>query len=166
MIELTLAEGEQMLAALRRDVVQGQAQDHCRHRRRCQRCGARRPIKDVRSRRLVSLFGTVEVRSPRFAARRCAVTNCRTLSPVAEIMPDRCTPEFERVVAKMGASLPYRRARTLMAEFLPLDDIPTVETARQRTLRVGARLEKEATSAPSLIPPAVTKSIVLSIDGG
>jgi hypothetical protein len=94
------------------------------------------------------------------------VTNCRTLSPVAEIMPDRCTPEFERVVAKMGASLPYRRARTLMAEFPPLDDIPTVETTRQRTLRVGARLEKEATSAPSLTPPTVTKSIALSIDGG
>jgi hypothetical protein len=29
---------------------------------------------------------------------------------VAEIMPDRCIPEYERVVAKIGALLPYRRA--------------------------------------------------------
>jgi uncharacterized protein (DUF2252 family) len=85
---------------------------------------------------------------------------------VAEIMPDRCTPEYERVVAKMGASLPYRRARTLMSEFLPLDDIPTVETTRQRTLRVGARLEKEAVAAPTVTPTAEAKSIALSIDGG
>jgi hypothetical protein len=69
---------------------------------------------------LVSLFGTVVVRAPRFSRWRCAVTCRRTLSPVAEIMPDRCTPEYERVAAKMGSLLPYRWARTLLSEFLPL----------------------------------------------
>jgi hypothetical protein len=54
---------------------------------------------------------------PRFAPCRCAVTCRRTLNPVAEIMPDRCTPEYERTVA--NSLLPYRRARTLLAEFLP-----------------------------------------------
>jgi hypothetical protein len=81
-------------------------------------------------------------------------------------MPDRCTPEYERVVAKMGASLPYRRARTLLSEFLPLGGMPTVETTRQRTLRVGARLEKEAVAAATSKPAAEARSIVLSIDGG
>src|SRR6202012_6055775 len=98
-------------------------------------------------RRLVSLFGTVDVRAPRFTPCRCAVTCRRTLSPVSEIMPDRCTPEYERVVAKIGASLPYRRARTLLPVFLPPDDIPSVETAHQRTIRLGARLEKEAVTS-------------------
>jgi hypothetical protein len=28
------------------------------------------------------------------------------ISPVTEIMPDRCTPEYERVLAKLGALLP------------------------------------------------------------
>ena len=97
--------------------------------------GASRPLKDKRSRRLVTLFGTVNVSAPRFEPCRRAVTRRQTLSPVGEILPDRCTPEYERVLAKMGASLPYRRARTMLAEFLPLDDIPSVETARQRTLR-------------------------------
>jgi hypothetical protein len=54
-------------------------------------------------------------------------------------MPDRCTPEYEPVVAKMGASLPCRRARTLLLKFLLLGKPQTVETTRQRTLRVGAR---------------------------
>jgi hypothetical protein len=125
-----------------------------------------RPLKDLRSRRLVSLFGTVEVRAPRFTPCWCAVTCRRTLSPVAEIMPDRCTPEYERVVAKMGALLPYRRARTLLAEFLPLGDLRTVETTRQRTLRVGARLEQEAVAGAAPKPAGTTKSIALSIDGG
>ena len=131
-VGLTLAEGKLVLAGLQHHLVQAQTEDHCCRRRRCQRCGVPRPIKDKRSRRLLSLFGAVNVSAPRFAPCRCAVTRRQTLSPVSEIMPDRCTPEYERVVAKMGASLPYRRARTLLSEFLPLDDIPSVETARRQ----------------------------------
>ena len=59
---LTLAEGKKTLAGLQRHLVQAQAQteEHCRNRRRCQRCGAQRPLKDMRRRRLASLFGVVE----------------------------------------------------------------------------------------------------------
>jgi hypothetical protein len=139
-IGLTLADGKRTLAGLQGHLVRGQTEEYCRGRRRCPRCGSQRPLKDVRTRRLLSLFGTVEVQAPRFLPCRCAVTCHRTLSPVAEILPDRCTPEYERLVAKMGSLLPYRRARTLLAEFLPLADVPAVETTRRRTTRVGARL--------------------------
>jgi hypothetical protein len=101
-------------------LVQAQAEDHNRRRRRCQRYGAQRPLKDQRFRRLVSLYGTKEVRVRRFTPCRCAVTCRRTFDPVAEIMPDRCTPEYERTVAKMGSPSPYRRARALLAKLLPL----------------------------------------------
>jgi hypothetical protein len=94
------------------------------------------------------------------------VASRRTLSPVAEIMPDRCTPEYERVVAKMGAFLPYRRTRTLLSEFLPLGTQQAIETTRQRTLGVGARLEQEAVVAAGSKPAVAAKSIALSIDGG
>ena len=166
MIGLTLEEGKHLLAALQVHLVQAQAEDHSRRRRRCQRCGALRPLKDQRSRRLVSLFGTVEVRAPRFTPCRCAVTCRRTLNPIAEIMPDRCTPEHERTIAKMGSLLPYRRARTLLAELLPLGKPQAVETTRQRTLRVGTRLEQEAVAGAGSKPSVATKSIALSIDGG
>jgi hypothetical protein len=94
------------------------------------------------------------------------VTFRRTLNPVAEIMPDRCTPEYERTVAKMGSLLPYRQARTLLAEFLPLGKPQAVETTRQRTLRVGTRLEQEAVAGAGSKSAVATKSIALSIDGG
>ena len=102
-------------------------------------CGSTTATRDIRARRLLSLFGTVEVPAPRFLPCRCAVTHRHTVNPVAEIIPDRCTPEYERAIAKMGSLLPYARARTLLAEFLPLGDVPAVETTRRRTLRVGAR---------------------------
>src|SRR6185437_4722465 len=56
--------------------------------------------------------------------------------------PDR-NAQFEHINAEvkaLGAWMPYRRARGLLAEFFPLgDDVPEVETIRQRTIHVGAR---------------------------
>ncbi len=164
---LGLEEGKAVLAALQRHLVAAQVDEHCRSRRRCDRCGAQRPLKDRRPRRLISLFGVVEVRAPRFGPCRCGVACRRSVTPVAEIMPDRCTPEYERVVAAMGAALPYRRALALLEEFFPLGDVPAVETTRQRTLRVGARLERAALAPPQ--PPAAAReggSIALGIDAG
>jgi len=163
---LTVAEGKMTLAGLQRHLVQAQADEHCQSRRRCQHCGAQRPLKDFRHRRLTSLYGVVEVRSPRFGPCRCGVASRRTITPVAEIMPDRCTPEYERTLAKMGSVLPYRRARSLLDEFFPLGDAPEVETIRQRTLHVGVRLERAAVALPTSAPPTEAKSITLTIDGG
>jgi hypothetical protein len=112
------------------------------------------------------LFGTVEVRAPRFLPYQCAVTGRHTLNPVAEIIPDRCTPEYERVIAKMGSLLPYVRARTLLSEFLPLGDVPAVEMTRPRTMRVGAQLEQQAASSQPAAPAAEARAISLFIDGG
>src|SRR5215217_4539134 len=162
---LGLEDGKAILAALQRHLVTAQVDEHCRDRRRRDRCGAQRPLKDWRPRRLASLFGVVAVRAPRFGPCRCGVACRRSLTPVAEIMPDRCTPEFERTVAAMGAALPYRRALALLGEFFPLGDAPAVETARQRTLRVGARLERAALVPPPAATPEASP-IALGIDAG
>ncbi len=113
---LGLAEGKALLAVVQRHLVAAQVDEHCRSRRRCDRCGAQRPLKDLRPRRLTSLYGVVAVQAPRFGPCRCGVACRRSITPVAEIMPDRCTPEYERAVAAMGAALPYRRALALLKE--------------------------------------------------
>ena len=89
------------------------------------------------------------------------------LSPVKEIMPDRCTPECERMLAEFGALLPYRSARTLLGTFFPVGDLPTIDSIQRRTLQVGARLECEAVVTPTpLLPPADAETIALSIASG
>jgi hypothetical protein len=94
------------------------------------------------------------------------VTLCTTISPVTEIMPNRCTTEYERVLAKLGALPPYRRARALLEGFFSIGDPPEVDTTRQRRLRVGARLEREAAVAPRSARAAEAETITLSIDSG
>jgi hypothetical protein len=64
----------------------------------------------------------------------------------------------------MGSLLPYRRARTLLAEFLPLGKPQALETARQRTLRVGTRLEQEAVAGAGSKPSVATKSVTQRVE--
>ena len=161
-----MAEGKATLASLHHVLVTAQADAHCHLRRRCGHCGSLCPLKDHRTCRLVSLFGVVEVHAPRFGACRCGIACRRSLTPVAEIMHDRCTPEYERVLAGMGSALPYRRAQALLAELLPLDTAPDVGTVRRRTLQVGARLERAALVPPDEGSPAPAQAITLAIDAG
>jgi hypothetical protein len=134
-------------------LVQAQTDGYCDHRRKCSHCGSRRAIKDWRTRQLTTLFGVVQVEAPRFNACRCGVTSRRIVSPLAEIMPDRYTPEYERILAKMGSLAAYGRAVALMAEFLPLGHTHAIETARRRTLQVGAKLERQILTAKPLVAP-------------
>jgi hypothetical protein len=64
-VGLTLADGKRTLAAPQNHLVQAQTEKYCRQRRLCSHCGSQRPLKDVRARRLMSVFGTVKVRAPR-----------------------------------------------------------------------------------------------------
>src|ERR1700761_1182751 len=111
LIGLTLKEGKHLLATLQVHLVQAQAEDHSRRRRRCQRCGAWRPLKDHRFRRLVSLFGTVEFRVPRFTPCQCAVTCRRTLNPVVEISDSRSGAGLAKTIERVGWRLWHGQVR-------------------------------------------------------
>lgn len=160
------AQAKDILAGVQLHLVQAQVEEYCESRRRCPRCRAQRPLKDRRPRRLRSLFGVIAVGAPRFAPCCCSETRHETLSPVSEIMPDRCTPEYERTLAGTGAVLPYRRARSALDDTFPLGVAPVIETIRQRTLQVGARLECQALAPSRSEPPTAATAITLSIDGG
>jgi hypothetical protein len=165
-IGLTLAEGKTILATLQARLVEAQADAYCAARRQCGHCGSSRAMKGWRRRRLVTLFGTVELPAPRFKPCRCGVASRQHLSPLSEVMPDRCTPEFERMMARLGSLVAYGRAPALMAEFLPVGRLVATETARRRTLRVGSRLERLSLTAKPPPPQEQAASMTLCVDGG
>ena len=73
MVGLTLADEKRTLAGLQGHLVRAQTREYCRHPRLYSHCGWQRPLKDVRARGLLLVFGTVAVRAPRFLPCRCAV---------------------------------------------------------------------------------------------
>ena len=104
-IGLSLAEAKALLAGLQASMLCGQVAEYAGRRRVCPECGVLQPLKGRRTRRLQTLFGTVEVEAPRFRVCRCrppAPTAAVTFSPVRALLTARCTPELERAQAELG----------------------------------------------------------------
>ena len=70
-VGLVLAETKTLLARLQASMLCGQVAAYAAHHRACAACGELQPLKDRRTRRLQTLFGTVEVEAPRFELCRC-----------------------------------------------------------------------------------------------
>ena len=106
-VGLVLAEAKSLLAKLQASMLCGQVAEHAAHRRACPGCGVLQPLKDQSTRRLQTLFGTVEVEAPQFKLCRCRqpapMAKAVTFSPVCALLTARCTPELERVQAELGA---------------------------------------------------------------
>ncbi len=142
-IGLMLAEGKTLLAKLQASMLCGQVAEYAAYHRACTACGMLQPLKDRRTRRLQTLFGTVEVEAPRFK-----VCGCRqpvplaevTVSPVCALLTARCTPELERVQAELGARTSFRDAARILETLLPVS-LATHESVRTRTHAVALRLE-------------------------
>jgi len=134
-IGLMLAEAKTLLAKLQASMLCGQVAAYAAHHRVCAACGVPQPLKDRRTRRLQTLFGTVEVEAPRFRVCRCrqpAPMAEATLSPVCALLPARCTPELERVQAELGARTSFRDGARILEALLPVSPA-NHESLRSRT---------------------------------
>lgn len=154
-IGLMLAEAKALLARLQVGMVRGQAAEYAAARRACTECGVLRSLKDRRTRRLQTLFGTVAVEAPRFRVCRCVLLAPRArlaVSPVCELFTARCTPELERVQAELGARTPFREAARILEALLPASPA-NHEGVRTRTHAVALRLEATDRHAATAVAP-------------
>jgi hypothetical protein len=145
-VGLSLLDAKALLHNIQWNLVRDQAALQAAAGRACQLCGKDRRIKDYRERMLRTLFGEIFIRCPRFAGCACLGTRARPEWPLHEAMPDRHTPEFVYMLAKLGSAMPYRKAVALLQELLPLSSREvSYGNVRRRTLAVGNELEKRAT---------------------
>ncbi len=142
-IGLVLSETKALLAKLQASMLCGQVAAYAAHHRVCAVCGVLQPLKDRRTRRLQTLFGTVEVEAPRFKLCRCRLTTPlaeATVSPVCALLTARCTPELEQVQAELGARTSFRDGVRILEALLPVSPA-NHESLRARTHAVALRLE-------------------------
>ncbi len=143
-VGLMLAETKTLLAKLQASMLCGQVAEHAAHYRVCPACGVLQPLKDRRTRRLQTLFGTVEIEAPRFKLCRCRqpapMAEAATVSPVCVLLTARCTPELERVQAELGARSSFRDGVRILEALLPVSPA-NHESLRARTHAVARQLE-------------------------
>jgi hypothetical protein len=167
-VGLTLSEGKGLLGELARLVLQTQMEEFATSARVCRDCLKLRRRRDNRTRKIQTLFGTITVDAPRISV--CPCQNDWgfvdvSLSPLAELLPNRCTPEFRRLQAELSARHSYREAARLLTTFLPCHPVSHA-AMRNRTHRVAADLEQKPIAQPvpeQIIDPAA--EIVVLIDG-
>ena len=106
-----------MLAELQRLVPQSQMEEYTFCARVCLAClrmpPARWPHADH-----PDVVRAVTVEAPRISICRCSNTMGfidLSFSSLADLLPDRCTPEFRRVQAELGARHSFREAGRLLA---------------------------------------------------
>jgi len=143
-VGLVLSETKALLAKLQASMLCSQVAEYAAHHRACVECGALQPLKDRRTRRLQTLFGTVELEAPRFKLCRCRLTTPMAgtvlFSPVCALLSARCTPELERVQAELGARTPFRDGARILEALLPVSPA-NHESLRTRTHAIALRLE-------------------------
>ncbi len=152
-IGLVLDEAKTLLAKLQASMLCGQVTEYAAHHRVCAACGMLQPLKDRRTRRLQTLFGTVEVEAPRFKMCRCrpsAPMSGATVSPVCALLTARCTPELERVQAELGARTSFREAARILDILLPASPA-NQESVRTRTHAVALRIEADDRQAAAVV---------------
>lgn len=152
---LTLAEGRALLAEVQSVLVSHQAAGWMTDQLSCSRCGSALAHKDSRSIVMRTVFGKVEIQSPRLWTCSCGAKQGeprRSMSPLSKAVPQRATPELEYLQAKWAAHLPDRQATDLLHEVLPLDKGISLGSTRRRILAVGhaldAQIERDIVSRP------------------
>jgi hypothetical protein len=152
---LTLAESKHLLGELGRLVLQTQVGEFITCARVCGSCLGLRRVRDQRTRKIRTFFGTIPVEAPRIS-----VCPCRSgpgfvdvsWSPLTELLPDRCAPELRRLQAELSARHSY----------LPCGPANHA-TLRNRTHRAA---DLEAAAPPELEPtPDRPTEILMAIDG-
>ncbi len=143
-IGFSIDDGKKIMAALQSAVVSHEAETYSLFRRVFPDCHTFRPVKDYTKRRIRTVFGTVEVRNPRWMlCRDCHPGMVAAFAPLNEICPDRATPELIELTARLGSIMPYRQAAKVLGEFLPIEPTETYVTVRKRTIRIGERLDEQ-----------------------
>src|SRR3984885_6752926 len=112
---LTLAESKALLGELARLVFQTQVEEFITSDRVCGSCRGLRRLRDRRTRKIQTLFGTVTVDAPRISACPCGSQGFVDVSwsSLTDLLPDRCTPELRRLQAELSARHSYREAARL-----------------------------------------------------
>jgi hypothetical protein len=173
---LTLQEGRGILSGIEQEVVQFQVELQSGAASVCEHCQKRLRIKDVRKRRLDTVFGRVTVSCRRFIRCTCRGGVPHSIWPLASwglLGMKRSTPERMYLLAEWGSKLPYRRAAEVLNEMLPGLNCKISRTAvRRHTLLVGALLDErilEPDEYASLVPPRhpvpASNRLSIAIDG-
>lgn len=142
---LSLAESKELLRKTQQKMVEKQVEKFLEQTECCPHCQRKRLSKGKHRIVYRTLFGKMELESPRLYYCLCELEKelPETFSPLAKVLPERTSPELLCLEAKFGAKISFDLSRQLLAEVLPLHEEFNAATVRNQLHRIGERLESE-----------------------
>jgi len=140
---LTLAEGKTILCEIQRVVVERQVAECLEPYRHCSACGQPQHGKGQHDLPMRTVFGKMTIPSPRIVYCDCQPHETKSFSPLAQLLPERTTPEMLFLETKWSALMSYGVTSDLLQEVLPMDSPLHASTIREHVFRVAERMEKE-----------------------
>ncbi len=144
---LSLAESKELLRKTQQTMVKEQTEEFLKESESCLHCQRKRLSKGKHQIVYRTLFGKMELASPRLFYCGCELAEesvkTKTFSPLAIALPERTAPELLYLEAKFGARISFELSRKLLAEVLPLHEEFNAATIRNHLHQIGERLEGE-----------------------
>src|SRR3984885_57638 len=164
-VGLTIEEGKAILESLQNEVVTAQVQQHGVNIRSCPQCGTAFRTKGYYRSTLRSVYGKVGMRIRRLRGCSCSGSQARSFSTLFT-NKNPTTPELRYLTAKMAALLPFGKVADFLGELFPLSAQATAGTVRNRTMKVGKRLQKSAEVLATGSSNRPCKELIVGLDGG
>ena len=140
-VGLTLAETRCLLAGVQKAVVQQQIAEYSAAHRCCPHCGQVLLHKGSHQMTFRTLFGNLEVQSPRLFHCRCQAHQTRTFSPLTELLPEHTAPERLYLETKWGSLISFELAAKLLGEVLPIEKQINASSVRRHLHGIAQRSE-------------------------
>src|ERR687884_1763256 len=118
---LTLAEAKALLLELQRQVLSRQVAAFLASRTPCPNCGRARGLKDHKTILFRTLFGKLELASPRLRRCPCQHTRQASTSPLVELLPEHTAPELLYLESKWSSLVSYGLTVKALSDVLPVD---------------------------------------------
>jgi hypothetical protein len=142
-VGLSLAEAKSLLGGVQRTLVEQQIAEQFRHGLNCPDCGKALLSKGSHVIVFRTLFGNLELKSPRLLRCDCQPGGTLSFSPLAEMLAERTAPERVYLETKWASQMSFEMTAKLLADVLPLDRQVNGAGIRHHLHQVAQRAEAE-----------------------
>ncbi len=142
---LTLAESKTLLQGIQQRMVSEQVTEYMAQFNTCPDCGARRTKKGQHSLVYRTLFGKLNLISPRLYDCACHQPHQarHSSSPLATWLEAHSSPELLYLETKFASLMSYGLSIRLLSEVLPIADGVNATSMRRHQQQIAERIESE-----------------------
>lgn len=140
---LSLAEAKTLLQNTQRNLVEQQVAEYSFQQKSCLHCSKKLLRKDKRKIVYRTLFGKLHLQSHRLFHCSCQEHLTRSFNPLANLLPERTSPELLYIESKYASLMSYGLSVRLLEEILPVEGEISTTSVRNNLHSFGQRLEDE-----------------------